>query len=203
MEDLKAALVVPPNWTNVFKDSLDLRLCTVAYQEDESSPPLVVTRSVVVSSTNRTWRVHVHGHLLDPSAVPLLADIPSTLDSSTTSLLLQRLGELNICIGNPEANFIAIGRSKKNGQFLSADKIIVAYLDSNACVTVDGQEYPVTVRCSKCHLLTERVRCQECLRYRKILLAHHSRAVRDLPAQKSKRVNYRLVYEIIYTLCAC
>ena len=53
-EDWKADLVIPPSWIDVSGSSLDLRLCTVAYQETETSPPLVVTRSLVVSYSCRT-----------------------------------------------------------------------------------------------------------------------------------------------------
>lgn len=174
-------------------NSSELRLCVVAYQKDETAPPLVVTRSMVVSCC-KTWRVHINGHLLDRSAVPLLAGIPRTLDAGTTSQLLQRLDELDTCAGNPDHKFITFARSKKAGQFLAKDKSVVAFLDDNACVMIDGQEYPVTVRCSKCHLLTKGVRCVECQRYRKVLFAIKSHAVKDVPAQRSKRVNFRYVF---------
>lgn len=96
---------------------MDLRLCTVDSHEAESSPPLVVTWSLVVSNDSRTWRLHIYGHLLDPLVIPTLADIPPTLDTSTTSLLLQWLVELNTCSGNldPEPKFVALVKAKKNG----------------------------------------------------------------------------------------
>lgn len=202
-EDWKADLVIPPSWIDVSGSSLDLRLCTVAYQETESSPPLVVTRSLVVSYSCRTWQVHIHGNLVNPSIIPTLADIPSKLDATTTSLLLQRLSKLNACSGNPEANFTALANAKKNQQFLSTNKAVVAYLDASAWVTANGKVYPVTVRCSKCHLLTAEVHCQECHRYRNVLRARCSRALQDSPAQKSKKINYRFVHVCCYSMRAC
>ena len=191
---LRRDLVVPSNWIDVSGDDANLRLCEIVYQQAGSSPPLVVARSLVVDSSSRTWRVHIHGHQLDPSLVPTLVTVPSTLNGSSTSLLLQQLNQLKTCAGNPDVRFVTLAESRKNGRFLSSDKAVVAYLDSSACVTVDGQEFPVTVRCSMCCLLTERVRCSECARYRKVLISTYHRAIQDLPTKRSVKVNYRFEY---------
>ena len=74
-------------------------------------------------------------------------------------------------MGNPEQKFTVLGEAKKNGRFLSVGKEVVAYVDSNACVEVGRHQYPSTVRCSKCHLLTDDMRCPECVTYRKNLIA--------------------------------
>ena len=140
---LRRDLVVPSNWIDVSGDDANLRLCEIVYQQAGSSPPLVVARSLVVDSSSRTWRVHIHGHQLDPSLVPTLVTVPSTLNGSSTSLLLQQLNQLKTCAGNPDVRFVTLAESRKNGRFLSSDKAVVAYLDSSACVTVDGQEFPV------------------------------------------------------------
>ena len=92
-------------------DSSDLRLCKVIHQEGETSP-LVVARSLVVSSC-QTWRVHIHGHLLDPSVIPSLASIPTTLDITTINLLLSELEKLSTCAGNPDDNFVTLAKSRR------------------------------------------------------------------------------------------
>ena len=52
------------------------------------------------------------------------------------------------CIGNPEPKFISHGEAKKNGQFLSQEREVVAYVDSIACVVIGEQQYACTIRCS-------------------------------------------------------
>ena len=177
-------------------NSSELRLCKVIHQEGETSP-LVVARSLVVSSC-QTWRVHIHGHLLDPSVIPSLASIPTTLDVSTINLLLSELEKLSTCAGNPDDNFVTLAKSKKGNKFLAANRSVAAYLDVNASVMIDSCEYPVTVRCSKCHLLTaDGARCQECMKYRKVLFIHQSRADKVSSTQRSTRVNFRFVIRLI------
>jgi hypothetical protein len=94
-------------------------------------------------------------------------------------------------VGNPEQKFTVLGEAKKNGRFLSVGKEVVAYVDSNACVEVARHQYPSTVRCSKCHLLTDSMRCPECATYRKNLIAQHSRTVRRSSSVRSKKTNLR------------
>ena len=175
-----------------------MRLCQVTYQESlEHCPPLVVTRSLVVSQTNQTWKVHVNGHLLDPARVSSLADVPTTMDSNTTTSLLEQLGQLKTCAGNPDEQFMSLAKARKNGCFLSSSKEVMAYLDTNACVSCKGQTYPATVRTSKCLLLSINERCVECSSYRKTLFALHYRALRQAAANKSKsasHTNYRQEY---------
>ena len=121
----------------------------------------------------------------------------------TASILLNRLSELKICAGNPEPKFISIGRTKKNSQFLSPDSEVMAFLDNNACVSANGLEYPITVRCSKCHLLTDEVRCPVCTKYRKNLVAQEAHITKQTcMLQKSSKTNYRSVH-LIFTGCHC
>ena len=184
---------IPTDWVNVSGDSSDVRLCQIAYQEQEHCPPLVVTRSLVISRVSQMWQVHIHGHLLNPSNIPSLANIPTTLNGDTASLLLKQLSQLRTCVGNPEEKFVSLGKAKKNSCFLSPNKEMVAYLDEYACVTLQNQVYTATVRSSKCHLLTDEERCPVCSKYRKNLLAQHSRALRVQTRQRPKQTNFRWV----------
>ena len=131
----------PCGWMNVScEDSDELRLCRVSHQEVTQCPPLVVSRSLIVKA-DHSWILHVHGHAVDPTLTPSLAEIPSLLDISSMSTLLQKVSSLNTCVGNPEAKFVALCETKKNKQFLSASKQVIAYLDSGISVILDGQEY--------------------------------------------------------------
>ena len=79
-----------------------------------------------------------------------------------------------MCIGNPEQKYVALGETKKNGQFLSEEKDVVAYMDRNACIVGADQQYTSTVRCSKCHILTNGMRCSVCATYCRSLNAQCS-----------------------------
>ena len=72
-------MFLPRNWVDVSGTALDKRFCIVTYQQVKDSPPLVVTHSLVIDGTHHTWQVHVHGHLVDPSVIPTLANIPNNL----------------------------------------------------------------------------------------------------------------------------
>ena len=156
------------------EDSDELRLCRVSHQEVTQCPPLVVSCSLIVKA-DHSWILHVHGHAVDPTLTPSLAEIPSLLDISSMSTLLQKVSSLNTCVGNPEAKFVALCETKKNKQFLSASKQVIAYLDSGISVILNGQEYPSTVRCSSCSLLIDGIRCEMCTKYCKNLLTSISR----------------------------
>ena len=184
------AVQLPHDWTNVSFGAPDLRLCRITYQDLPGSSPLVVTRSLIVKQ-DHSWVLNVHGHTVDASKVPFLRTLPVELNSDSATLLLSRLADLNTCAGNPEQKFTALGEAKKNGQFLSVGKEVVAYVDCNACVAVGRHQYPSTIRCSRCHLLTDGIRCPECAAYRKNLLAQHSRAVRRSSSVRSKKTNFR------------
>ena len=174
--DLMAVVGLPPNWTDVSFGAQGLRLCRVTYQELPGTAPLVVTHSLIVKQ-DCSWALNVHGHTVDSSKVPSLQSFPDKLSGESVTLLLNEVADLHTCIGNPEQKYTVLGEAKKYGQFLSANKEVVAYIDRNACVTVGDQQYPTTVRSSKCHLLTSAVRCSVCTGYRKSLNAQHSRAL--------------------------
>ena len=74
--------------------------------------------------------------------------------------------QLKTCIGNLEPNYVNLGKAKRKREFLSIRKGVVAYLDSNAAVTIDEQAYAVTVCCAECHMLiSEGVCCSPCLSF--------------------------------------
>ena len=151
-----------------------------------------MTRTLVVASTLHTWQVHINGHSLNPSLIPTLSDLPMVLSIPEISLLLSLLTDLTTCIGNPDHDFVDLGKAKRNEQFLSPTSNVVAYLDRNACVCLDGEYYPVTVRSSQCHLLIDTAlpRCPACSKFRHNLRAQLSRSSSRLSSIKMK-TNYR------------
>ena len=179
-------------------DSPDLRLCSVVYQKLKGCTSLVVTRSLIVKQ-DYSWLLHVHGHLVDPSKITPLVSIPTSLNQDSAMRLLSHIVELNTCVGNPEPEFISLGEAKKNGQFLSQEKEVVAYVDSIACVAIGEQQYARTIRCSKCHLLTTEVRCFECAAYHKNLLSQHSRVTQRSHSAPNKTTNFRYC---VYNTCS-
>ena len=162
-------------------------------QESQNSSPAINCSLVIKNDC--TWQIHVHGHCL-PQDSPVLAEHPSVLNSTSAALLLSGLSHMNICPGNPEEKFTSIAATKRNGEFLSASSEIVAYLDKNGHVTMNGQMYTSTVRTTQCHLFSKESRCLVCTKYRKSLLVQHSRIVQT-PANTSNKVNYRLVGLVI------
>ena len=173
--------------------TMELKLCLITSQ-DES--PLVVVRSIVVKA-DYSWLIHVNNHRVDPQNVSLLKDVPPLLDITSITNLLQAVHTLKTCAGNPDSKFTELARSKK-GQFLSADKKVVAYLDSGFRVVVDGQDHASTVRCSDCHLLTQYTRCVPCDVYRGTLKSMHYRFQKSCKTNIQKTgTNYRYVHHII------
>jgi hypothetical protein len=143
-----------------------------------------------------SWMLNVHGHLVDPSGIPSLGNIPPLLDSRSTTTLLQILSSVIVCVGNPDPDIISLCDKKKNKEFLSANRKVIAYLDSGFIVMVDGQEYTRTVRWSTCVILIDDgcIRCESCAKYRKILLTTISRMKRTGKHVQKNEVNYRYMY---------
>ena len=156
-----------------------------------SVSPLAVTRSVVVRA-DYSWILHVNNHLVDPKLISSIQKIPSLLDATLTTTLLQTVCTLNTCVGNPDTKFTELAKSIKNGQFFLRKQKVVAYLDSGFCVLMDGQQYVSTVRCSNCHLLSDRYRCIECAVYRSTLVSMCFRSEKQNASTcLSKSMNYR------------
>ena len=62
------------------------------------------------------------------------------------------LTNLNVCIGNPDGQFVALVQERGNEIKSSDGSSKSAYIDDFANVCCDGQSYPVTVRASNCEI---------------------------------------------------
>ena len=112
---IDSTITIPSDWYNVSGTNSNICLCQIAYQGSiEDYPPLVGTRSLIVQS-DMTWNIHINGHLLCAAENPSLADIPETIDTDTIMLLLDKLGHLTTCPGNPDKQFVSLAKMRKNG----------------------------------------------------------------------------------------
>ena len=76
---------------------------------------------------------------------------------------------LSICPGLPDHNFVEMLLSKK-GKIMSRDgKDVVASIDSSAPVHLNGDAFTQTVRRFTCEILTNDVKCGQCIKYRDTL----------------------------------
>ena len=139
-----AAIQLPPYWIDVTFGARDLRLCRVTYQSLPNVSPLVVTHSIIIKE-DFLWVLHVNGHPVDPMNVPSIQRFSPLPGSDTVSFLLSKIDNLRICPCNPEGKYVELGKAKKNQQFLSEEKNVVAYVDRNACVVISDQQYASTV----------------------------------------------------------
>ena len=122
-DQVAPSLQVPDSWIDMCNSDADKRFCVVTYQKVDGSAPLVVTRSLVVNGTDRTWQLHIHGHLVNTSAVSSLLPFPSQLDNdSVISELLSTVDKLATCVGNPEPIYVTLGKAKKTGNSFQQKK---------------------------------------------------------------------------------
>jgi hypothetical protein len=185
-------------WINASADE-ELRFCQLSRQDVSECSPLVVSRSLIVNKQDDSWMLHINGHGADPVCISSLFEFPSCLNRDSTTMLLQTVPNLNTCVGNPESMFIELGMSKKNHQFLSSNKEITPYVDTEFTVTVGDQQYSSTVRCSDCHLLTESNRCCVCTKYRHNLSVMCSHVAKNnSTVEKKLTVNYRYSIHVQY-----
>ena len=157
-------------------------------QRQSDGKPIAITICLLIAK-NRTWSVYVHGHLVDHC--PALHEIPKVLVEKDASNLISKLNGLNVCVGQPDTKFIDVCIAKK-GQILSRNNQVVAYLDSTACVSADGQMYAKTVRHSQCEMLVLGSRCNKCANYRdnlRVISRNHLLSKKQ--TKYSKRTNFR------------
>ena len=103
-------MLVPEGWINV-PNQTELRLCQISRQDVPSTPPVVVTQSLVVES-DHSWMLYVHSHRVDPSHIPPFDDTPHLDSASTITSLFQRVCSLNTGVGNPDTK-IRVGKTKE------------------------------------------------------------------------------------------
>ena len=117
--------------------------------------------------------------------------IPKVLEEKDASNLISKLNGLNVCVGQPDTKFVDVCIAK-NGQILSRNNQVVAYLDSTTCVSADGEIYARTVRHSQCEMLVLGSCCKKCADYRdnlRVISRNHSLSKKRI--KFSKHTNFR------------
>ena len=95
---------------------------------DGTSQP-VITCSVTVE-TDLSWNVFINGKQLVVDGTPVLSDLPRQVPlMDVLSVLLERVLSSNICLGNPDHDFVEV-IVKEGGQFLGTCGEIVQLLMS-------------------------------------------------------------------------
>ena len=136
----------------------------------------------------------MHNLELSQSTCCALQSFPKDLNPESLHHLLQCIDKLRVCLGQPDHHFVEMASSRK-GVFKSKDGCISASLDSYApVVSNDETAYSLTVRTTKCELLTTNEKCHSCMTYRATLRKFHSRwSERSLSpiGDSSSHVNFR------------
>ena len=145
----------------------------------------VITRSVCIGE-DLSWKVTVHGKVLEQSACSGISNFPKQINyGSLLQELLTKVNELHVCAGNPDKNFLSLmDRRKekiKNGTCESA------FIDSFFPVFVDGESCERTVRTTKCEMLVCEHKCDSCKAYRATLRALASREKSQAETTPTKR----------------
>ena len=163
-------------------------------QVPSSSSTLPYMSHCLTVSGNGSWKLYIHGKNVDADVCArLLSDAPIN-QPTCLAAMVQKVDSLNICIGNPESNFVEICESHKGDKICSPDGSVAAFKDQ--CVLMhEGEQINHTVRSSKCDLIVGGSRCDSCRKYRSVLRAMSSRQKRSPPSAErtgiSSHANYR------------
>ena len=150
----------------------------------------------LVVKADRTWEAIVDGHRLNPSRCQPLHGLPPTVSAESLQRLVDILDKATLCAGHPDDKFVRMMQSKKGRRLSTADGQTAAYLDENI-VTLNGQQYPCTVRSATCEILCCGSKCQSCVSYRdRLHAALHRWQTRSTASPSrytatSSRTNYR------------
>ena len=149
--------------------------------------------TVFTIHNNLTWTLYVHGKKVNISLCPVLESVPVLLQPISSNSLLEKIDTLNVCIGNPEENFVQLCDASHHwlGNILSPDGSVAA-----CQIIFEGVSFDSTVRSSKCSLVVNGVsKYDHCKKYRSVLRAMHSRQKKCSSSSEktivSSHVNYR------------
>ena len=104
-----AELKLPSEWVlSSPQDGVKLQLCKIVGRSslDASRPPIsTITHSITINQ-DMAWLLVVHGKLIDCSTLPGFS--PKISNSTTLNLLLQTVNDMNVCVGHPEEQYVAL-----------------------------------------------------------------------------------------------
>ena len=115
---------------------------------DVSKPPIpTITHSITINQ-DMAWSLVVHGKLIDCSTLPGFSLKIS--NSTTLNLLLQTVNNMNVCVGHPEGQYVALLESRGGGIKSCTGFITDDYFP----VVQHGVTHTLTVRHHNCKMIT-------------------------------------------------
>ncbi len=167
LNGLKSSVVLPSAEWSARESEDNLHFLKIKEQPNPNQP-VIVTHCLAVKK-DFTWQVSVHGHTISSDCSPLSA-IPKHLTKKSTQELLTTLDTASVCAGHPDKHLLEFVKAKK-GNVLSKSGKVMATIDANAPIFLNGERYLETVRPLSCTVLVHGVKCSSCTAYRDTLRA--------------------------------
>ena len=184
-QTLTSDLVLPSKqWIIQMQNADRIGLCKLSCSSQDA---MVVTHSLVVTQ-DMLWTLTVHGKEVNPQMCSALLDTPKKLSTATLQTLLSVLDKSAVCPGHPDQQFLSLLDAKK-GKLLSKNGHTVAYIDNCSPVTLNGEEYPKTVRYSSCELIVRGAKCPSCVTYRDTLRKAYHRWLKQKSLSPRRRIS--------------
>ncbi|SMN01764.1 hypothetical protein SPONN_23 [uncultured Candidatus Thioglobus sp.] len=142
-----------------------------------------MTHSLIVKE-DFSWTLTIHGTQVDIRNCSCLSGIPEKLDLETLPLLLSIIDASSVCCGNFDDTYVRMMESKNESPNKTS---ISAFIDCHCPITVDGEKYARTVRCSNCEILVEGGKCSSCMKYRDSLRKMYHRWQKQITSSPSHR----------------
>ena len=115
---------------------------------------------------------------MSPGKCTLLYKFPTHLRYSDLQELLSTIDKLQVCAGHPDQHFVQFIEEKSRNT--------TAILDRSGVFVMNGCIYDVTVRSTKCEVLTTSLKCSQCVTYRNTLRTmYHRWNKRTVPSSSS------------------
>lgn len=169
---LQESLSLPSGWVNQSKNGTVV-VCTLGFTDSDRSPSVIKSLTVL---PNYTWKVHVHGKIINVTECLALKEFPTLISSpSLMNRILIQLNNLEVCAGNPDDHFLQMADSR-NGVFKNSANEVAAYVDAFAPISTEGVVHDRTIRTGRCEgLVKELTKCVACNNYRSTLRSLYSR----------------------------
>ena len=198
-------------WINLTINPMNAHLSSLRYCILMNSQPFLSTSYTtnpvsvmftVIIHENLTWQLFVGNQLIRVDTIPCLSSIPPVVNSDDVQNILNILQRHKICPGNPDANYVEMVRSKKDGKMTSrkGQSITTAFIDDSKGVEINEQIFQCTVRTSDCAIIipdTSTRRCEKCVKYRDTLRSSYANYIKPKAdatmTDPSSHVNMRYI----------
>ena len=117
--------------------------CFQTTRQPANLPPVIVSRLILIQR-NLSWKVYVLDHFV-PMENEVFAQYDSIITAEIILSLIHTLNDAFLCPGNVDSQIIQLAHVRK-GNFLSQQGQLIAVLEKNLLLNVDGEQYFATVR---------------------------------------------------------